>query len=116
MSAHEDKNTGEAQTGISEGSEDNSMRFSPGLVDERKKASLEPLHAQISVLSEMMDCLIQSNSAKEATTASSRGIKHLYESLYSETLGSSGFPTIASFTTAGFCPTMRSFFASCFPV
>ena len=83
MSAHGDENTGEAETGIIEGSKENVMRFSPELVDESIKASLEPLHAQITALTEMMDRLIQSNSAKETTTASSRGIPHRYESPYS---------------------------------
>ena len=73
VSAHGDENTGEAETGIFEGSEDNYMRFSPELVDERIKASLEPVHAQITALTEMMDHLIQNNSAKETITASSRG-------------------------------------------
>ena len=98
MSARGDENT-EVETGIIEGSEENSMRFSPELVDERIKASLEPLHAQITAVTEMMDRLIQSNSGKEATTASSRGIRHQYESPYSEVPGSSRFPT-----TAGYSP------------
>ena len=40
MSTHGDENTGEAETGIIEGSEENSSRFSPELVDERIKVSL----------------------------------------------------------------------------
>ena len=73
MSAHGDENTGEAETGIIESSKEKIRGFSPEVVDERIKASLEPLHAQISALAEMMDRLIQSNSAKENTTASSQG-------------------------------------------
>ena len=102
MSALGDENTGEAETGIKEGSKENSNGFSPDLVDEKIEAILEPLHAQISALTEMMDRLIQSNSAKEATTASSRGTPHQYESLYNEGPGSSGFPTVAPRTTAGY--------------
>ena len=52
MSTHGDENTGEAETGMIEGSEENSIIFSPELVDERLKASLEPLHAQIAALTE----------------------------------------------------------------
>ena len=104
MSAHGDENTGESVTGVIEGSEENSIRFSPELVDERIKASLEPLHAQISALTEMMDGLIQSNSAKESTTASSRGFGHPYELPYSEGPGSSKFPTVAPLTNAGYSP------------
>ena len=70
MSAQEDETTGEVQTRMIEGSEGNSTRFSPELVDERIRASLEPPDAQTTALSEMMDHLIQSNSAEEATTAS----------------------------------------------
>ena len=40
MSAHGDENTGETETGIIEGSEENGMRFSPNSVDERKSVSL----------------------------------------------------------------------------
>ena len=104
MSAHGDENTGEAVTGIIEGSEDNSIRFPPELVDERIKASLEPLHAQISALTEMMDSLIQSNLAKESTTASSWGFGHPYESPHNGGPGSSKFPTVAPLTTAGYSP------------
>ena len=83
MSAHGDESAGEAETGIFEGSEENSVRFPPELVDERIKASLEPPHAQISALTEMMDRLIQSNLTTETTTASSRGPGLQYESPYS---------------------------------
>ena len=64
--------------------------------------SLEALRARISTLTEMMDRLIQGNSAKEATTVSSRGTQHQYESPYSEVPGSSRFPTVAPVTTAGY--------------
>ena len=104
MSSHEDEATGEVETGIIESNEENSMRFSPDLVDEKIKASLEPLHAQISAPTEMMDHLIQSNSTEETTTAGSRGTRHQFESPYSEAPGSSRFPTVASLTTAGFLP------------
>ena len=98
MSTHEDKNSGEAETGIVEGGEENSIR----LVGERIKASLEPLHAQICAFSEMMNQLILSNSTKESTTVSSRGFGHQYESPYCERPGSSKFPAVAPLTTAGY--------------
>ena len=104
MSTHGDENTGKAETGMIEGSERNSTRFSPELVDERIKASLESLHPQITALTEMVNRLIQSNSAKEVTTASSRGTPHQYESPYSEVSGSSKFPTVALLTTTGYSP------------
>ena len=102
MSSHGDENTGETETGINEGNEKNSMRFSLELIDEKIKACLEPLHAQITALTKIMDRLIQSNSAKKSTTASSRGIRHQYESPYSEVAGSSRFATVAPLTTAGY--------------
>ena len=104
MSTHGDENTAEAETGIIEGSEENSVRFSPNSVDERIKASLEPLHAQVSALTEMMDRSIQSNLTTESTTASSRGPGLQYESPYSEAPGSSKFPTVAPLTTARYSP------------
>ena len=54
-------------SGTVESNKENSMTFSPDFVHERIKASLEPLHVQISALTEMMDHLIQSNSTKDAT-------------------------------------------------
>ena len=104
MSAYEDATTRAVETGEIEDSEKNSMRFSPELVDERIKTSLEPLRAQVTALTEMIDRLIQSNSAKKTTTASSRGIRHQYESPYSEVPGSSRFPTVSPLTTAGYSP------------
>ena len=38
----------EVEARKNEGNEENSVRFSPDSVGERIKASLEPLHAQIS--------------------------------------------------------------------
>ena len=58
MSAHESETTAEVETGIIEGSEENSTSFLPELVDKRIKASPEPLHAQSTGLTEMMDRLI----------------------------------------------------------
>ena len=116
MTAHGDENAGEVETGIFEGSEENSIKFSPELVDERIKASLEPLHAQISALTEMMDRLIQSNSTAESTTASSRGPRHQCESPYSERPGSFKFPTVAPLATAEYSPDIQSsgIFDQCF--
>ena len=104
MSTHEDEATGELETGIIEGNEENSLRIFPNLVDERMKWSLESLHAQISALTEMIDRLIQSNSSKETTTVISRGVRHQYELLYSEVPGSSRFSRVAPFTAAGHSP------------
>ena len=61
MSVHEGKVTEEIKTGTIEGNEENGVIFSPDLVDERIKVGLEPLHGQISTLTELMDRLIQIN-------------------------------------------------------
>ena len=102
MSTHGDENTGVVETERIEDSEEGHIRFSPALVDESIKASLEPLHAQISSLTEMMDRLIQSGLNTESTTASNRGLRLQHESPYSEKPGSSRFPTVAPLTTAGY--------------
>ena len=110
ISTHGDENTGVAETGLPESSEEGHIRFSPELVDERIKASLEPLLAQVSALTEMMDRLIQSNLTTESTTASSQGPRLQHESPYSEGPGSSKFPTVAPLTTAGYSPDSDRFF------
>ena len=55
MSAHEEEMTGEVEIGANEVNEEDNVRFSPDIFDERIKVNLEPLHAQISVLTEMID-------------------------------------------------------------
>ena len=103
-SVHEDGTIREVETLRIEGSEENSMRFSPEIMDERIVGSLEPLHAQITALIETMDRLIPSISAKEATMAKSRGIGYQYESPYCEVLGPFRFPTVAPITITGYSP------------
>ena len=93
MSVHEEEVTEEVEADATEGNEENSTRFSPDLVEEKIKASLE-----------MMDRLIQSNSAKETTAASSRETRHQYESPYSGVPESSSFPTVAPLNTSGYSP------------
>ena len=104
MSAHRKEVTGEIMADATEGNEEISVRFCPDLVDERIKVSLEPVHAQISPVTEMMDRLIRSNSTRETTKASSSETRHQHESPYSGVPGSSRFPTVAPFTTSGYSP------------
>ena len=104
ISAREEKVTGEVEADATDGNEENRVKFFPELVHEINKASLEPLHAEISALTQMMDRLIQSNSARETTTAGTRETRYQYESPYSGTPGSSRFPTVALLTTAGCSP------------
>ena len=102
MSKHENENTELMKPGVTEGSEESNIGCSPELVEERIKASLEPLHAQFSALSEMMDMLIQGKLTKESTTASTRELRLQHESPDSEEPGSSRFRTAAPLTTAGY--------------
>ena len=82
------------------GNEENSVRLSPDLVDEGIKVSLEPLHAQISALTEMIDSLIPGNSAWEITTASTGEPRHQPEGPFTGTTGTSRFSTVAPLTIA----------------
>ena len=95
MSKPDEEVTREVEANAIEGNEENSVKFSSELVEESIRASLEPLHTQISALTEMMDHLIQSNSARETTTASTRETRYQYESLCSGAPGISRFPTVA---------------------
>ena len=100
MSAQEEVVTGEVEAGATEGNEEISIRFCPDLVDERITASLEPLHAQIYALTEMMDRLILSNSAMEST----RDTRYQYESPFSGAPGTSRYSTVATLATSGYSP------------
>ena len=103
MSAHEVEVT-EEEAEVAEGNEENTIRFFSDLVYVKIKASLEPLHSQISALTEMMNRLIQTDSARETTTASSRETRHEYESPFIGVPESFKFPTVALLTTARYSP------------
>ena len=66
------------------------------------KANFVPFHAQIYALTEMMDRVIQGNSAREFTTVSTRELRPQSESRFAEPTGASSFPPIAPLTTAGY--------------
>ena len=102
---HEEEMAREVEVDANEGKEDNSVRFSLDLIDEKIKASLEPLHAQIFARMEMMDRLIQSISAGELPMASTHETRCQYESPFSGAPKSSRFPTVAPLTTAGYFST-----------
>ena len=91
MSGQEEEVTRELETDPAEGNEENSVRFSPNLVEEMIQASLESLHAQISALTEMMDRFIQCYSATETITAISPETRPQCEPSYSGKPGSSRF-------------------------
>ena len=104
MSAYRGEAMEGTATDMNEQNDESSARFSPDMIVERIKANLEPLHAQISALMEMMDRLFQSNSAREFTTASTREQRPGSESLFVESPGTSRFPSVAQLTTAGYSP------------
>ena len=77
--------------------------FSPELVAERIKASVEPQHAQIFAFTELLDRSIQGKSPEKTATVSSRGTRHRCESPNSKIVsGSPRFSTLAPYTTAGY--------------
>ena len=86
-----------------------STRFSFDMVEGRINANLEPLHAQISALTEMMDRLIQGNSTREITTASTRVPRLQSESPFTEVTGTSRFLPLAPRSTAGYLPDSGQF-------
>ena len=104
MSAHEEEVTGGVEIGANEAKEEKSVRLSPVMIDEGIKVSFEPLQAQISALTEMIDRLFHSNSGKEFTTASTCELRHQFESLFNGAPGNSTFLTAAPLTGPGYSP------------
>ena len=82
--AHEEETAVKAEIDANEIFDRTSRGFSPDVIEERIKANLEPLHAQISALREMMDRLIQGKSAREFKTASTRELRLQSESSFAE--------------------------------
>ena len=68
--------------------------------EEKIKANFEPLHAQISALTQILDRLFQGNLVREFTTISIRETRFPYESPLAYGIGNSETPPIASMTTA----------------
>ena len=104
MSADERETAVEVEIDANERNDGASASFSPEMIEERIKANVEPLHAQISALTEMMDRLIQGISVREFTTASARKSRSQYKLPFTEVPGTSRFPPVAPLTTAGYSP------------
>ena len=81
-----------------------STEFSPNLIEERMKSDVEPLHAQITTLTQMMSKLIQDNWARVNPLAGSRD--HRFKSAYPLTDGPGTSRTLplASLVTVGYSP------------
>ena len=67
--AHEEETAVEAEIHANKIIDGTSTGFSPDMIEERIKPNLEPFHAQISALTEVMDRLIQAKSARDFKTA-----------------------------------------------
>ena len=71
-SAHEEQLSEASEAHTTEKDDKANTEFSPGSIEERIKAKLEPLHAQISLLTQMINKLIQDNLARKNPTAGPR--------------------------------------------
>ena len=107
MSAHGEEAIKETATDINEQNDKNNGRRSPDLIKKRIKANLETLQVQISDLTEFMDRLIQVNSVREFTTASTREPRPGPEFIFAEAPGTSRFPPMAPLKTAGYSPNIN---------
>ena len=112
MYTHEEDTTVEAGLYANEQNNQTNGIFSPDMIEEKIKANLEPLCAQISPLRELMDRLIQGNSAREFMTASTRELRLQSESLFAEAPGASKFLPVAPLTTSRFSPDRLSFWSA----
>ena len=102
MSAHGKEVTGGTEIGTIDENEENNVRFSTEMFDDRIKADLETLHAQIFALTQMMDRLIQGNLAMEFNAARTRDLRNQPELLFTGTPGTSGCSTAVPLNTAGY--------------
>ena len=79
-------------------------RFFSDTLDEEINANLEPLHAQTTVSTEMMDRLIGGHSPREFMAASTHDFRQLSESPFAEAPRSYRFPSVAPLATTGYSP------------
>ena len=78
--SHEEHQAEASEVHTAKRSDGSNTEFSPNLTEERIKANLEPLHAQIFALTQMMNKLIQDNSARAKPTAGLRSRRFPSES------------------------------------
>ena len=79
---------------VNEVNDENSGRVSLDIFEQKIKANLKLLHTQISALAEMMNRVIQINSAIEVTTATNRKLRLQSDSTFTGAPGTSRFPLI----------------------
>ena len=107
--ALEEDTTVETELYASEKTDKTIARYSPDRIDEKIKTNLEPLYAQISALTEMMDRLFRGNSAREFTTATTREQLRLQSQ---SPLVDSRLPSVLPLTSAEYSPDSREYFHS----
>ena len=86
MSTHKNQSTAASKTNAVERVNEAGVEFSLDLIEERIKANLEPFNAQISALRQMMDKLIQDNSATAYPTPSASDRRFPSPDLQSQTI------------------------------
>ena len=84
MSVYEEQPKKESEMHTADRIDKNGAEFSPDLIKERIKVNLEPLDAQISTLTQMMNKPTQDNSARTNPTAGTRARRFQSESLLAE--------------------------------
>ena len=99
MSAHAGEVTEEVAIDANEQNGERSSRFSSDKLEEKIRANLVPLHAQISILAKIMDRSIQGNAAREITTASTLELRLQSQWPFTEAPGTFRVPPAVPLTT-----------------
>ena len=102
MSNHEEQTTAASEPNAVETFCETGTEFPFDLFEERIKANLEPLNAQISALTLMMGKFIQDNSARAYPTASILDHRFPSESPVTDEPGTSRTLPLESLGTAGY--------------
>ena len=101
-SAHDEETNAASELHTAERIDEASTDLSPNPIEYRVKAILEPLHAQMSTLTQMMNKLIQDNSVRANPLAGSRDHLLRSESLLTDEPGTSRTLSLASLATVGY--------------
>ena len=104
MSAHEELSTAASKPNAAERISEFSSEISPELIEKRIKENLAPLHAQISAQTELLDKLIQVNSARVYTMASTRERRFSSESPLTDKVRHERTLPLAPLIAAGYSP------------
>ena len=102
MSAHEEQPNEASEADTAEWIDEVITEFSSNLIEETIKANLEPLYAQISTLTQMMNKMIKDNSARSNPTASFRDDRFPSESPLTDGAGTSSILPSTSLVTAAY--------------